>query len=435
MVANLKFKEAPIRNKLQDKLRKDIKEINRDSKVYVKADKTSNYYKVDVDTYENLLHHNITKDYRKTDEAKTDEIQREAKEIAENLELDDRIFKTSRQEATLTLKDHKPLFRENPTCRLINPCKPELGRASKKILSRVVDEVKRRTHYNQWKSTNAATKWFKEKFNEQPNKNKLNFIQCDIEAFYPSISPELLTNSLNWAANFTTITTEEREIITHAKRSVLYFKGTPWVKQNDPDFDIGMGAYDGAECCDLVGLYLLSQMQHLNISIGLYRDDGLAISSLTKRQNQLVLNELHQIYNRNGLKIPGAEANRKVVDFLNVTMDLSNGTFKTFTKEGDKLAYVDSKSNHPPSIIRNLPMGINRMLSDTNSDETLFEASAPPYQAALDAAGYKHKLAYMPREEEERMGARRRNRKRKITWFNPPYSANCTTNIPKVFMR
>ena len=219
-----------------------------------------------------------------------------------------------------------------------------------------------------------------------------------------------------------------------SKRSILYFKGTPWVKQDNPDFDIGMGAFDGAECCDIVGLYLLSQMQHLKIDVGLYRDDCLAISSLTKRQNQLVLNELHRIYNRNGLKIPGAEANRKVVDFLNVTMDLSTGTFKTFAKEGNTLAYMDSRSNHPPSITRNLPKGINRLLSDTNSTQALFEASAPSYQAALDAAGYKHKLSYQPRVEEEQVGRRRSNRKRRITWFNPPFSQNCTTNIPKVFM-
>ena len=147
-----------------------------------------------------------------------------------------------------------------------------------------------------------------------------------------------------------------------------------------------------------------------------------------------MLNELHRIYNRNGLKIPGAEANRKVVDFLNVTMDLSTGTFKTFAKEGNTLAYVDSRSNHPPSITRNLPKGINRLLSDTNSTQALFETSAPSYQAALDAAGYKHKLSYQPRVEEEEVGRRRNNRKRRITWFNPPFSQNCTTNIPKVFM-
>ena len=103
-------------------------------------------------------------------------------------------------------------------------------------------------------------------------------------------------------------------------------------------------------------------------------------------------------------------------------------------KEGDTLAYVNKDSNHPPSITRNLPKGINRLLSDTNSTEELFKASAPPYQAALDKAGYKHKLAYEPRAEEEQVGARSRNRKRRITWFNPPFSGNCTTNIPKVFM-
>ena len=379
-----------------------------------------------------LLHDNITKDYRKTDEAKVDAIEEEARQIATKLDLQNRIYKTSRREATVTLKDHKPLFRENPTCRLINPCKPELGKASKLILSKVVKEVKKKTQFNQWKSTNATTSWFKERFNEQQNKDKLHFIQCDIEAFYPNISQELLTNAMNWATTFTTITEEEREIIIHAKRSVLYFKGTPWVKQDDPDF--GMGAYDGAECCDLVGLYLLSQMQHLQIAIGLYRDDCLAISNLTKRQNELVTKELHRIFNRNGLKIPGAEANRKMVDFLNVTMDLNTGSFRTYGKEGDKLAYVNKDSNHPPSITRNLPKGINRLLSDTNSSQELFDASAPPYQAALDAAGYTHKLSYQPRVEEEQRRATGKNRKRSITWFNPPFSQNCTTNIPKVFM-
>ena len=54
------------------------------------------------------------------------------------------------------------------------------------------------------------------------------------------------------------------------------------------------------------------------------------------------------------------------------------------------VAYVNKDSNHPPSITRNLPKGINRLLSDTNSSRELFDASAPPYQAALDTAGYTH---------------------------------------------
>ena len=38
-----------------------------------------------------------------------------------------------------------------------------------------------------------------------------------------------------------------------------------------------MGSYDGAETCELVGLYMLSQLEQLGINIGLYRDDRLAI--------------------------------------------------------------------------------------------------------------------------------------------------------------
>ena len=40
--------------------------------------------------------------------------------------------------------------------------------------------------------------------------------------------------------------------------------------------DVTMGSYDGAESTDLVGLFLLHQLKHLPIDIGLYRNDGLA---------------------------------------------------------------------------------------------------------------------------------------------------------------
>ena len=44
-----------------------------------------------------------------------------------------------------------------------------------------------------------------------------------------------------------------------------------------------MGAYDGAEVCELIGIFMLSLLsKHINKNhIGLYRDDGLAISKNT----------------------------------------------------------------------------------------------------------------------------------------------------------
>ena len=47
-----------------------------------------------------------------------------------------------------------------------------------------------------------------------------------------------------------------------------------------------MGSYDGAETCELVGGFLLSQLQNLDVDIGLYRDDGLAISNAAQKETQ-----------------------------------------------------------------------------------------------------------------------------------------------------
>ena len=38
---------------------------------------------------------------------------------------------------------------------------------------------------------------------------------------------------------------------------LLFDKDNVWVKQDNSKFDVSMGSYDGAELCDLVGLYLL----------------------------------------------------------------------------------------------------------------------------------------------------------------------------------
>ena len=59
-----------------------------------------------------------------------------------------------------------------------------------------------------------------------------------------------------------------------SKQSFLYTGEIPWVKKGNENFDVGMGAWDGAETTDLVGLFLLSKMQNLDADLGLYRDDG-----------------------------------------------------------------------------------------------------------------------------------------------------------------
>ena len=110
-------------NSLQTKLDKDVREIRQDKKIYVKADKTTNHYKAEPQDYLNLLQKNVTKPYKKSNKSNPDSITSVDKKIAQDLTLDDRIEVSASRDAFITLKDHKPDFVNNPTCRLINPTK------------------------------------------------------------------------------------------------------------------------------------------------------------------------------------------------------------------------------------------------------------------------------------------------------------------------
>ena len=94
-------------------------------------------------------------------------------------------------------------------------------------------------------------------------------------------------------------------------------------------------------------------------------------------------------------------------------------------------------SNHPPSILKNIPESINSRLSRISSSEKVFNNSKRDYQDALKRAGYKEQLTYQKDINVEISGSRgkRKNRKRHITWYNPPYSKNVETNIGKEFFR
>ncbi|CAB4032311.1 Hypothetical predicted protein, partial [Paramuricea clavata] len=61
---------------------------------------------------------------------------------------------------TYNLKDHKDNFSSNPTCRLINPTKSEIGKVSKCILDRINKDIINKTGVKQWKSTIDTLNWF-----------------------------------------------------------------------------------------------------------------------------------------------------------------------------------------------------------------------------------------------------------------------------------
>ena len=250
--------------------------------------------------------------------------------------------------------------------------------------------------------------------------------------FYASIKSDLLVESLKWARQYCDISDEEIDIILKTKNSFLFKDGNPWSKKGDHNFDVTMGSFDGAECCDIIGLFILSKLSHLKINVGLYRDDGLGVSNLPPKQLESIKKKICAIFKSLGLSIT-IDANKKVVDFLDITMNLENDTYKPFIKPNDNPLYVHRESSHPQNVLENIPAAVNRRLSAISSNEEMFWTAAPLYQEALAKSGYNYKLSYDPPAENP--AKKKRCRKRTITWFNPPFASNVRTNIGAKFLK
>ena len=312
LTKNLKFKHYT--DSFQQTLNENCQKIKRESKMIIPADKTTNYYLVDKDDYLELRNKNITKDYKKAGDKLFEETTKADLKIASELNIADRVHITPKQDCFVSLKDHKPNFHNNPKCRLINPTKSFLGRVAKQKLQSIVENVRNKTKLIQWKNTSAVIRWFKNLSN--PN-NKLTFIEFDIVDYYPSITKEIFENAIHWARNYTEISDGDIELFYQTKKSLLYCDEEIWTKKENSDFDNAMGGYDSAELCDLVGLYLLSKINTLDIEAGLYRDDGLAVVDLTKYTRRQVENfkkSLCKIFQETGLKIT-VEANHERVNY------------------------------------------------------------------------------------------------------------------------
>ena len=78
-----------------------------------------------------------------------------------------------------------------------------------------------------------------------------------------------------------------------------------------------MGSFDGAEICDVVGLYILNVLSKRfgKEYVGLYRDDRLVIiKGKSRRIADKVRKELHILFEQFNLKIT-AKVNHQSVNF------------------------------------------------------------------------------------------------------------------------
>ena len=102
------------------------------------------------------------------------------------------------------------------------------------------------------------------------------------------------------------------------------------MKEGSDLFDDSMGAHDSTEVCELIGIFLLNLLgrQYNTKNSSLYRDDGLSIfKNWSGLQMEKIKKRLQKVFKNNGLDIIIA-CNMKIVNYLNVTFNLNDGTYR-----------------------------------------------------------------------------------------------------------
>ena len=147
----------------------------------------------------------------------------------------------------------------------------------------------------------------------------------------------------------------------------------------------------------------------------LYRDDGVAvIKGLTGPEIERLKKNAVTTFKDCGVNIT-IEANLLTVNYLDVKFDLRKGIYLPYRKPDNPPVYINSCSNYPPTVIKQLLKSISKRLSDLPSNEEIFEKTKPAYRDALNKSGFHEKLIdTLAQNKNENNG--NKQRKHKIMW-------------------
>ena len=95
---------------------------------------------------------------------------------------------------------------------------------------------------------------------------------------------------------------------------------------------------------------------------------------------------IQKVFKNNDLEVI-IECNIKVVSYLDVTFNLTDGTWAPYQKSDNIIQYIHVESNHPPNIIKQIPKPIEKHLSQLSSNEEIVNESATFYEEKLHQSG------------------------------------------------
>ena len=170
-----------------------------------------------------MLNDSIATSYKKASDNIHNKINSDGKKLMKDKDILNRMLTNIKNGCFITLKDHRPNFKNNLKVRLINPAKNEIGRINENILGKINHQLPNSLRINQWKDTNEVIKWSL----KISDKNSYKFSIFNIKDFYPPLSEKLLTNALNFVKEITDISREDIQIMYHARISLLFSNEKP----------------------------------------------------------------------------------------------------------------------------------------------------------------------------------------------------------------
>ena len=123
-------------------------------------------------------------------------------------------------------------------------------------------------------------------------------------------------------------------------------------------------------------------------------------------QMDTIKKHLQKVFKSNGLDVI-IECNMNIANYLDVTFNLNDGTYRSYQKPNNIIQYIHVESNHPRNIIKQVPKIIEKRLSQLSS-----------MVDKLYQSGYQQKLKYNTANKNI---YNKRNNKRNIIWFNLPF--------------
>ena len=155
-----------------------------------------------------------------------------------------------------------------------------------------------------------------------------------------------------------------------------------------------MGCFDGTKVSEIFGTYILNKVSNEanKKQIGLYRDNSLGVlKNMTGSEMDRTRKNSVKIYQECGLSIV-CKINLTSVDFLDGRFGMKQEIYTPFRKPNNDPIYIHKHSNHPQNILIELPKSISKRISDSSSNEEIFNNHIPIYQQALNNSGFNNNL-------------------------------------------